>query len=561
MHTTRRPRHLALILVGATAIARPDLGHSAEINVDPSNYRSALASLNAGDTLILASGTYTRGLPMTDKNGTAELPIIVRGPDDQSAVFKADDCCNTVQLENVSHLEVRNLTLDGAGTNGAFGVDARGTSHDVTLENLKIVNYGADQQVVGISTKGPAWNWVIRRNVIIGAGTGLYLGNFDGTAPFVNGLIEYNLVVDTLGYNMQIKHQLARPTNVGLPTGDSRTVIRHNVWSKQNHAAGGASARPNVLVGHFPLSGVGANDRYEVYGNFFYQNPVEALFQGEGNIVLHDNLFVSSTGTAVSIVAHNDKPRTVTVYHNTVVAAASGIRISGADPAYVQKIIANAVFAGTPVVGPNQQANITGSYASATTYLNAPTAAIGSLDLFPKAGQLSGPAVDITQFISFIEGDREFNGDVRTGIYRGAYDGEGSNPGWRPALAIKPASGGPPSPSITLTADPATVSLQGSSTLTWEALDANSCTASGGWSGFKDLTGSETVGPLAASTTFALTCSGAGGTASQEVNVVIDNGGNSPSGGQNGGSGAGAISPYLLLGLLALAARRGPIKT
>lgn len=416
MNVSRRPRHLALILAGATAIARPDLGHSAEINVDPSNYRSALASLNAGDILVLASGTYTRGLPMTDKHGTAELPIIVRGPDHQSAVLKADDCCNTVQLENVSHVEIRNLTLDGAGTNGAFGVDARGTSHDVTLENLRIINYGANQQVVGISTKGPAWNWIIRRNVVIGAGTGLYLGNSDGTAPFVNGLIEHNLVVDTLGYNLQIKHQLARPTNVGLPTGDSRTIIRHNVWSKQNDAAGGANARPNVLVGHFPLSGIGANDRYEIYGNFFYQNPVEALFQGEGNLVLHDNLFVNATGSAINIQAHNDKPRTVTVYHNTVVASANGIRISGADTAHVQRIIANAVFAETPVAGPNQQANVTGGDASASMYLNAPTAAIGSLDLFPRAGQLSGPAVDIGQFTGFVDG------------------------------AIKPASGGAASP-------------------------------------------------------------------------------------------------------------------
>ncbi len=226
-----------------------------------------------------------------------------------------------------------------------------------------------------------------------------------------------------------------------------------------------------MLVGHFPLSGIGANDRYEIYGNFFYQNPVEALFQGEGNLVLHDNLFVNSTGSAVNIQAHNDKPRAVTVYHNTIVAAGNGIRISGADPAYVQKIIANAAFAGTPITGPNQQANITGTYASAATCLNAPTAPIGSLDLFPKAGQLSGPAVDIAQFTGFIDGDRDLNGEVRTGIFCGAYDDEGTNPGWRPALAIKPASGGPPSPSITLTADPDQVSLQGSSTLTWPMME------------------------------------------------------------------------------------------
>lgn len=523
-------RSLDIFVAGVVLIvcALPSLGHAAVINANPSNYRNALSSLNAGDTLMLAAGTYANGLPISSKSGTASQPIVVIGPDNQSAVFTANDCCNTVQLDNVSFIEIRNLTLDGAGTNGAFGVDARGVTHDITIENLKIINYGGDQQVVGISTKGPAWNWIIRRNTIIGAGTGMYFGNSDGTAPFVNGLVEYNLVVDTLGYNMQIKHQQPRPTNVGLPTGESRTIIRHNVFSKQNNASTGALARPNVLVGHFPLSGAGSNDRYEIYGNFFHQNPVEALFQGEGNIVLHDNVFVNASGSAVNITSHNDKPRTVTVYHNTVVATDNGIRIANGDTAYVQKIIANAAFAGTPISGPIQQGNVTGSYASAADYVVAPTAALGTQDLYPKTGQLAGTATDLTQFSGFADGARDFNGAARTGVHRGAYEGNGSNPGWRLALSIKPASGAAPALTISLAADPTAVSLQGSSTLTWSASNAASCTASDGWLGSRELTGSETVGPLAATTTFVLTCTGPGGSDSKSVTVAVANGSASP---------------------------------
>jgi hypothetical protein len=518
----------ASILVSFAAL--PAIGRAAVINADPSNYRNALASLTAGDTLSLAPGTYLNGLPINNKSGTAAQPIVIAGPDDQSAVFKANDCCNTVQLESASHIIVRNLTLDGVGTNGAFGVDSRGTTSDITIENFKIINYGGDQQVVGISTKGPAWNWIVRRNTIIGAGTGMYFGNSDGTAPFVNGLIEYNLVVDTIGYNLQIKHQQPRPTNVGLPIGESRTIIRHNVFSKQNSASTGALARPNVLVGHFPLSGAGSNDRYEIYGNFFYQNPVEALFQGEGNIVLHDNVFVNASGSAVNITSHNDKPRNVTVYHNTVVATGNGIRIANADSGYVQKIIANAVFAATPVSGPNQQGNVTGSYVSAADFLVAPTAALGSLDLFPKAGQLAGTATDLAQFGGLTDGARDFNGNTRTGVHRGAYEGDGSNPGWRLALSIKPPAGetSPPAPNVSFSADPATVSLQGSTTLQWTAANAASCTASGGWSGARGLSGSETVGPLATTTTFVLTCTGPGGSASQTVSVAVANGSPAP---------------------------------
>jgi hypothetical protein len=106
-----------------------------------------------------------------------------------------------------------------------------------------------------------------------------YLGNSDGNAPFVRGLIAHNLIVDTIGYNLQIKHQNARLEIAGMPIEPSVTIIRHNVFSKENGAATGPFARPNVLVGHWPVRGDGSKDTYEIYGNFFYQNPTEALFQ------------------------------------------------------------------------------------------------------------------------------------------------------------------------------------------------------------------------------------------------------------------------------------------
>lgn len=494
--------------------------HAAVIAANPTNYRTLLDGLQPGDTLQLASGTYTQGLPLDAKTGTASAPIVIRGPDDQSAVFTARDCCNTVQLDATSYVQVVNLTLDGLHKDGPFGVDARNNSHHITLENLKIVNHDGSQQTVGISTKGTAWNWVIRRNTIIGAGTGIYLGSSDGSWPFVAGLIEYNVILDTIGYNMEIKHQIARPTGTGLPTGDSRTIIRHNVFSKTSATVGSDGARPNLLVGHFPLSGAGANDLYEIYGNFFYQNPTEALFQGEGNIALHDNVFVNSAGDAANIQAHEDKPRTVTVYHNTVVAAGGGLHISGADTNFVQKLIGNASFAATPLAGPNQQSNITGTYAQAATYLNAPYAAIGSLDLYPKTSQLTGTALDLTSFSGFTDGTKDFNGTARTGTHRGAYEGDGTNSGWRLALSTKPAVGGS-TPTITMSADPTTVSLQGSTTLQWAATDATSCTASDGWTGARPVSGSETVGPLAKTTTFTMTCTGAGGSIAKSATVTV----------------------------------------
>jgi hypothetical protein len=506
---------LLLALLGAPCAS------AVTVNANPANYLSLLPTLKPGDTLALASGAYSGGLSLTGMAGTAAHPIVISGPQDQSAVFAANACCNVVQLDATSYLEVDNLTLDGTNLDGPFGVDGRNASHDITLDNLKIINFGANQQDVGISTKGSAWNWTIRHNTIIAAGTGMYFGNSDGSDPFVNGLVEYNLIVNTVGYNIEVKQQNPRPTDVGLPTGTSRTIIRHNVFSKQSNASTGGEARPNLLVGHFPLTGIGAGDLYEIYGNFFYQNPTEALFQGEGNIALHDNVFVTSAGDAIHIQPQNDLPRNVTVYDNTVVASGAGISITGGDPNYVQRIIGNAAFAASPVTGPNQTNNITASYAAAATFLNAPYAPIGSLDAFPLAGQLSGAAMDLSAYAGFTDGTLDFNGSARNGIHRGAYEGAGTNGGWQLALAIMPVVGGIAAPTVGFSATPTQVSLQGSSSLQWSVDNATSCNASGAWTGTEPLSGSESVGPLSADATYTLTCSGPGGSTVQSVTVAV----------------------------------------
>lgn len=84
-----------------------------------------------------------------------------------------------------------------------------------------------------------------------------------------------------------------------------------------------------------------------------------------------------------------------------------------------------------------------------------------------------------------------------------------------------------PAPTVTLTASPPSISAGQSSTLTWISTNATSCTASGGWSGAKSVSGSEQVGPIAATTSFTLTCTGSGGSGAQSVSVTV----NPPTGG------------------------------
>lgn len=98
-----------------------------------------------------------------------------------------------------------------------------------------------------------------------------------------------------------------------------------------------------------------------------------------------------------------------------------------------------------------------------------------------------------------------------------------SNSAWR-TYAVRPfafANSADPVPAVNISADPDNVAPQGTSTLTWSTTNATSCNASGNWSGSKDVSGSEIVGPLAGDSRFTLTCSGPGGTAVDTANVTV----------------------------------------
>ena len=80
-------------------------------------------------------------------------------------------------------------------------------------------------------------------------------------------------------------------------------------------------------------------------------------------------------------------------------------------------------------------------------------------------------------------------------------------------------------PFSTLTADLGGVAYGTGTTLRWSSSNATGCTASGGWSGTKALSGSQDTGPLYSTQTFILTCAGPGGSAVQQtlVSVVSNN--------------------------------------
>ena len=60
--------------------------------------------------------------------------------------------------------------------------------------------------------------------------------------------------------------------------------------------------------------------------------------------------------------------------------------------------------------------------------------------------------------------------------------------------------------SVNVTVDPTTVALNATATLSWTAVNATSCTASGDWSGPRAVNGSIATQSLSQDATFELTC-------------------------------------------------------
>ena len=75
-------------------------------------------------------------------------------------------------------------------------------------------------------------------------------------------------------------------------------------------------------------------------------------------------------------------------------------------------------------------------------------------------------------------------------------------------------------PTITLSPTKSYIYNGNSLSLTWSSTNATSCTASGAWSGTKATSGSQSISPTTTST-YTLSCTGAGGSSSQSVTPTV----------------------------------------
>lgn len=76
-------------------------------------------------------------------------------------------------------------------------------------------------------------------------------------------------------------------------------------------------------------------------------------------------------------------------------------------------------------------------------------------------------------------------------------------------------------PTVNLSADSTTHVGVYNEMLGWSSTNADSCIASGAWSGIKAISGAQSVGPITTTSKYTLTCTGQGGTASKSVIITV----------------------------------------
>lgn len=427
-------RKLGLIVVLLAGWQWTATARAADVPADPSDYQTLLGTLQPGDRLVLAPGTYTR-LTIDGIHGTADAWITITGPTEgDPAVIVGESCCNTVQLYDSSFVAITNLVIDAQGLY-VDAVNAKDSpSHDILVENNTMQGFPADsQQIVGVNTKTTVWNWTIRGNTIVEPGTGLYLGGSEGDTPFIAGVVENNLVVNSIGYCMQIKHQNDYAAAPDMPAGPNRTIVRNNVFIKDDRESPDGD-RPNLLVGGFPDAGPGSEDTYHIYGNLLFYNPREALLQATGRVSIHDNVFVGASPSfpALAVTSHQGKTvKLAYVYDNTFYTEGTGISFSQAAE-QDDAVFGNLVLAGTAVSGTvaDLRDNLEAPFADAADFVAMPAMMLGAMDFYPLPGVASGAAMDTTKVAGDPDFDRDYNGMSRGEFtFRGAYAGEGENPG------------------------------------------------------------------------------------------------------------------------------------
>ncbi|HYE08323.1 MAG TPA: right-handed parallel beta-helix repeat-containing protein [Planctomycetota bacterium] len=126
--------------------------HAVDV-ADVAGLAAAMAAAEAGSVIRIAAGSYRGGIHRAGLHGTADAPVVICGADPAhppELVGGADG----LHIAGCAHLELRDLVLRGAATNGLNIDDGESGAHDVIIRRITVREVGPDGNRDGVKLSG-----------------------------------------------------------------------------------------------------------------------------------------------------------------------------------------------------------------------------------------------------------------------------------------------------------------------------------------------------------------------------------------------------------------------
>ncbi len=510
------------------------------------SFENAAENLNPGDTLIVHEGTYNgSGRISIQVQATALAPAIIRAAAGEQRPLitrvSGDAVQNTINIEDADYLTIQGLEIS---SNGGDGVTVNGSPSYITLEDLLIHDIS-----VGLNFRSSMHHLTIRGNHIYNTndtGEGMYVGCNNAACAVTDSVIENNWIHNTFA--------ASQGDGIEIKLGSHSNIIRNNVIHDTNY--------PCIL-----LYGTTGNPRNVVEGNVMW-NCGDSGIQAAADAVIRNNIILDGPGTGFNSQPHQSAtPQNLEFVHNTLIGGSPCVRLNDWDGK------TGLIFANNAVYCPTNHFVISG-LSGVIVSGNVFEPSGGS---FPGSGYITGRSenedfTDVANRQVYPTHDSpllgagdpayvtpvDFNGTTRTGnTDAGAYTWSGDpNPGWYIQANFKSSNPTPTPPTLDFSTNTTVVANNDSATLSWSTANADTCQASGSWTGTKGTSGSEDTGSLTADVSYDMSCTGAGGSVNKTVSITVQPQNPTPAPTPNptpapsGGSSSSALNPLWILFLV-----------
>lgn len=381
---------LAFLLL-ALGIGRSALASIIEIT-PADNYRSAMQTLVAGDTLILHGGSY----PLSSffelvLNGTAKAPITIRAAEaEQPVISYVNASQNIVNIRNSSHVIIDGIEFSG----GSRGIRLQASS-DITMRNCHIHHTAAN--AISANDVGSDYARLdFIHNEIDHAGAtaeGFYLGCNDDACRIHDSLVANNYIHDLNGPSV------TQGDGIEIKAGSYANIVRDNVIHDTGypgitlyHTFGNGA--PNIIERNLIWNS--GDNGIQVTADAILRNNVvrgsaahgigihPAQGGAVGSLQIINNTVLKAAGDAIHLNAVSGS----VLIANNALYAADGRAVYADGTTGLITMLANAghgTLAGVSS-GFNAAGNISADFTSAN-YSGSPP-----MDLVPQAGILAGSA-------------------------------------------------------------------------------------------------------------------------------------------------------------------------